>query len=63
MDRISLAGLKKVLSPHEMRNVLGGSLYTCKATCGASVLCLSSGECKKNTWCASCNGEGETCCA
>jgi natural product precursor len=41
MKKINLRGLKEVLNEKELKNVMGGSSYSCDPTC--SGLCTLSG--------------------
>ena len=57
MKRISLNGLKNVLSPKEMKNVMGGS-YTCWCFCDGYAFEAKCPDDGSNCWELQCPGVG-----
>jgi hypothetical protein len=54
---ISISGLKKVLSPKEMKNITGGS----NAICHSGRECVCGAYCGSDSECESWYGKGSTC--
>ena len=60
MKKISFSGLKKVLTPKEMKNITGGSDCSPTNCGGMTVHC--SGSCWADAWCAGCDNGNKACC-